>query len=374
MTETLVTGGAGFIGSYIVDRLVDDGYSVTVLDNLSEQVHTEKPAYLNDEATYVWEDVRNRDVLTDLLSQADVVSHQASVVGVGQSMYEVERYVDVNTGATARLLDIIVKEDIELEKLVVASSMSIYGEGEYYCESCEEVIHPPKRTTDQLQRKEWELRCPECGASLEPESTPEDKPLDSSSIYAITKKDQEEMTLTIGQAYDIPAVALRYFNVYGPRQSLDNPYTGVCAIFSSRIKNDNPPLLFEDGNQTRDFVHVSDIARANHAAIERDEANGHAINVGTGHARSIREIAETLVRLYGKDDSLDPEVVDEFREGDIRHCSADTSRANRLLGYEPEVDFGDGMGELVQWASEQRAEDNFDRVYGELTDKGLVER
>jgi dTDP-L-rhamnose 4-epimerase len=371
MTEVLVTGGAGFVGSHIVDDLVAEGYDVTVLDNLTEQVHEDEPEYLNDEAEYVWGDVRDRELMTDLLRDADVLNHQASAVGVGQSMYEIEKYVDVNTLGTARLLDIVVEEDIDLEKMVVASSMSIYGEGEYYCSDCSASKNPGLRSEEQMADGDWELVCSDCGSTLEPRSTPEEKSRDSTSIYAITKKDQEEMMLSIGRAYDIPTVALRYFNIFGSRQALDNPYTGVCAIFSSRIKNGNPPLVFEDGEQTRDFIHVRDIARANRLAMESD-AEDVAVNVGTGDPKTINEVAETLIDLYGRGDTLEPEIANDYRQGDIRHCYADTSKAAEELGFEAQVGFEEGMRELVEWGREQDAEDNFEQAHEELEDKGLV--
>jgi len=371
MTNVLVTGGAGFVGSHLVDELVAEGYDVTVLDSLADQVHDEKPDYLNDDAEYVWGDVRDRNLMSNLLAEADVLSHQASAVGVGQSMYEIEKYVDVNTLGTARILDIIVNEDIDLEKMVVASSMSIYGEGQYYCPDCDEDRFPSLRDDEQLSRGGWEHYCPDCGTTLEPRQTPEEKSLDSTSVYAISKKDQEQLALSVGQTYDIPTVALRYFNIYGSRQALDNPYTGVCAIFSSRIKNGNRPLVFEDGQQTRDFIHVSDVARANRLAIEREAPDGCAVNVGTGDPQTIEGVAETLIDLYGADD-LTPEIADDYRAGDIRHCYAETTRAEDLLGFEPEVEFEAGMRELVEWGREQEAEDNFERAHAELEEQGLV--
>lgn len=371
MTHVLVTGGAGFVGSHIVDHYVDEGYDVTVIDNLTEQVHDETPDYLNEEVEYVWGDVRDKDLMRDHLEKTDVLNHQASAVGVGQSMYEVEKYVDVNTMGTAQILDLIVNEEMDLEKMVVASSMSIYGEGEYYCKECDEIRHPSLREEDQMSNGQWEHLCEECNTPLEPKPTPESKPRESTSIYAITKKDQEEMCLSIGRAYDIPTVALRYFNIFGSRQALDNPYTGVCAIFSSRIKNDNPPLVFEDGEQTRDFIHVSDIARANCLAVESD-AEDVAVNVGTGQPTTINEVAQTLIDLYGKTDSLDPEIANDYRQGDIRHCFADTTKAEEELGFEAEVGFEEGMRELVEWGREQEAEDRFEEAHRELEEKGLV--
>lgn len=373
MTNVLVTGGAGFVGSHVVDELIDKGYDVTVVDNLTEQVHDQPPDYMNEQASYVWGDVRDRDLMIELLANADILSHQASAVGVGQSMYEIERYVETNTLGTARILDLIVKHDIDLEKFVIASSMSIYGEGAYFCPNCGEYRYPSLRSAKRLGRGEWEHRCQECNSELDPRPTTESKPKDSTSVYAITKKDQEELTLTVSRAYDIPAVALRYFNIYGSRQSLNNPYTGVCAIFSSRIKNDNPPKIFEDGHQTRDFIHVSDVARANRLAIEREKAEDVALNIGTGKPKTIREIAEILIDLYGKRDNLTPEVTSDFRQGDIRHCYADTSRAESTLDFSPETTFESGMSELVEWARNQESKDNFERAHEELLDQGLIE-
>ncbi|WP_256545646.1 NAD-dependent epimerase/dehydratase family protein [Halobellus inordinatus] len=371
MTSVLVTGGAGFVGSHVVDEYVKAGYDVTVVDNLTDQVHEDEPEYLNGDAEYIWGDIRDRELMAGLLDDVDVLNHQASAVGVGQSMYEIEKYVDVNTLGTARILDVIVEEEIDLEKMVVASSMSIYGEGEYYCPDCDKVRHPALRADEQMVSGEWEHSCSECGSTLEPKATPESKPRDSTSIYAITKKDQEEMMLSIGRAYDIPTIGLRYFNIFGSRQALDNPYTGVCAIFSSRIKNDSPPLVFEDGEQTRDFIHVSDIARANRLAVESDAEN-IAVNVGSGTPTSINEVAETLIDLYGKSGELEPEIANDYRQGDIRHCYADPSKAAEELGFEAETGFEEGMRELVKWGREQDAEDNFEQAHEELEEKGLV--
>lgn len=373
MSKILVTGGAGFLGSHIVDNFVDAGYTVTVVDNLTEQVHSDEPGYLNNEAEYVWGDIRDKDLMRDLLVDADILSHQAGAVGVGQSMYEIEHYVDVNTLGTARLLDIIVNDDIDLEKMVVASSMSIYGEGQYWCPKCESARYPKLRNSFQLERGHWEQKCKKCETALDPQPTPESKPRESTSVYAITKKDQEELTLSIGRAYDIPTVALRYFNAYGSRQALDNPYTGVCAIFSSRIQNDNPPLVYEDGEQTRDFIHVHDIARANRLAIEEDVTD-EAINIGSGEPTSVDNIARTLIDLYGKSETLSPQIANHFREGDIRHCYADIEKAKELLGFTPKIDFVEGMRELVEWGRQQDPDDFFDKAHSELEERGLVGR
>ncbi|TKX69930.1 NAD-dependent epimerase/dehydratase family protein [Halorubrum sp. SP9] len=369
-THVLVTGGAGFVGSHIVDRLIDEGYQVTVLDNLVDQVHESKPDYLNDSVNYVWEDIRDREIVSDLLEQVDVVSHQASAVGVGQSMYQVEKYVDINTRGTAVMLDVIANEDIQIDKFVVASSMSIYGEGAYKCAECGSERYPNFRSDDQMSESGWEHMCSKCGSELEPIPTSESKPLDSTSVYAITKKDQEQLVRSVCRAYGIESVALRYFNIYGSRQSLSNPYTGVCAIFSSRIKNGNSPLVFEDGDQLRDFIHVSDVARANVAAIESD-ADDTALNIGTGNSVSIKKVANTLIDLYDVE-GLSPEITNDYRQGDIRHCFADIDAATEALDWEPKMGFKEGMRELVEWGLEQDPDDQFDRAQRELEKKGLI--
>lgn len=368
--KVLITGGAGFIGSHIADRLVNQGYEVMIYDNLNPQIHDGKPAYLNENFQFIQADIRDRKTLKKALQGVDIVSHQAATVGVGQSMYKIEHYTDVNIKGTATLLDIIVNENIDIEKLVVASSMSIYGEGEYYCPACGEAKHPILRSRQQLRRKGWEFRCEICNSFLEPKATSESKPLNSTSVYAISKRVQEEMCLMVGRTYDIPTVALRYFNVYGPRQSLNNPYTGVCAIFSSRIKNGNSPLIFEDGNQTRDFIHVHDIALANQLVIETPKADMEVFNVGSGSPRSIKEVAELLIHLY-QNKTLIPKVVEKYREGDIRHCYADISKIKQI-GFEPQIKFEEGMKQLVEWGKRQESKDKFETAKFELEEKGLL--
>lgn len=369
--NVLVTGGAGFIGSHLVDALVSAGHRVRVLDGLVPQVHGENaaPVYVNSEAEFIQADICDREAVNAALEGIDVVFHEAAEVGVGQSMYEIERYVRANDLGTAVLLEAILARKSQIKKLVVASSMSIYGEGAYTCETCGPV-YPQLRSSAQLLDRRWEVECPTCGKQLSAALTTEEKPLFPTSVYAVTKQDQEQFVLAVGRSYEIPSVALRYFNVYGTRQALSNPYTGVCAIFSARLLNGNRPLIFEDGEQTRDFVHVSDIVQANLLALETDAANYQAINVGTGVATSIRTVSRLLANGLNLD--LEPEIVAKYREGDIRHCVADISKAKSLLGYEPKVTLKRGIPELLSWVSAQAAKDQVENATAELESRQLV--
>lgn len=368
--KILVTGGAGFIGSHLVDKLVEMGHDVVVIDNLEPQVHQGKqPSYLNSKAEYIFKDVKDGKTLTSLLKDVEVIFHQAAAVGVGQSMYEIEKYVDANVMGTAKLLDVLVNKENSVRKLIVASSMSIYGEGAYECGNCG-IVYPELRPDEQMKKREWEMKCPECGEIVKPLPTKENKPLKPTSVYAVSKRDQEELCLAVGRAYGIATVALRYFNVYGPRQSLSNPYTGVCAIFSSRIKNNNPPLIFEDGLQTRDFIYVDDIVQANILAMEKSQANYKALNVGTGKKTSILEVANVLAKLYGK--NIEPEVVNKYRAGDIRHCFADITEIQKI-GFCPKFTFEEGMKKLVEWGKQAEAVDKVEDATKELVERGLVE-
>src|SRR5215468_9231812 len=300
----LVTGGAGFIGSHLVDALVEHGHHVRVLDVIAPQVHvTGEPQHLNPEAEFIRGDVCDPAALEKALKGVDIVYHQAAEVGVGQSMYEIQRYVRANDLGTAVLLEALINRRSQIRKLIVASSMSIYGEGAYR-NAGSEVVYPQIRPAKQLTERQWEPLCPRTGAVLTPIGTPEEKPLVPTSVYAVTKQDQEQFCLVVGRAYGIPAVALRYFNVYGTRQALSNPYTGVCAIFSSRLLNDQRPVIFEDGEQTRDFVHVSDIVQANLLALETDRADYQVVNVGTGRATSVKEVMRMLAEGLAKQSSL----------------------------------------------------------------------
>jgi dTDP-L-rhamnose 4-epimerase len=368
--NVLVTGGAGFIGSHLVNALLANGHRVRVLDSLVEQVHgSNGREQFTSEAEFIHADVCDAHAVAKALEGIDVVYHEAAEVGVGQSMYEIARYVKANDLGTAVLLEEMIKRPGQFSKLLVASSMSIYGEGAYRCRDCGDIT-PDVRPTGQLLKREWEVNCPVCDSILEPIPTPEGKPLIPTSVYAISKQVQEQYCLVVGKAYDIPTTALRYFNVYGSGQALSNPYTGVCAIFSSRLLNDQAPLIFEDGLQSRDFVHVSDIVQANLLALESDDGNYEMFNIGSGTSITVSEVASLLARGLGKD--IEPELIGRYREGDIRHCFADISKARQLLGYEPKVSLVDGIPELLEWVNKQTAVDEVAKATATLTSYNLV--
>jgi dTDP-L-rhamnose 4-epimerase len=369
----LVTGGAGFIGSHLVDGLLAAGHDVRVLDALVSQVHGDdapKPEYLSGDAELIVGDVRDRAALRRALDGVEVVLHNAAAVGVGQSMYEIADYVEANVLGTAVLLEELIDRRDKIRKVVVASSMSNYGEGRYRT-SGGELRAPSPRPLPQLDAREWELLDPDTGEALTAVPTDEEKPLHPTSVYATTKRDQEELVLNVCRAYGIPATALRYFNVYGTRQALSNPYTGVAAIFSARILNDQPPLIFEDGKQSRDFTHVDDIVQANLLALDRDQANGRVFNVGTGRPTNLLELSSLLLEHLGKGGALEPQMAGQFREGDIRHCYADVT-AIRELGYSPSVALSDGVEALVGWVSQQTSEDRVPGALAELERRSLI--
>jgi len=368
--KILITGGAGFVGSHLADALLRAGHDVRIFDNLSPQVHgVGLPEYLSADVELLQGDMRDARAVGRAVEHIDVIFHLAAAVGVGQSMYQIANYMGSNTQGTAILVQSLLERKTRAEKLVVASSMSIYGEGQYLCASCGDVA-PEPRDTEQLLRKAWEMLCPKCCAELVPIPTTEAKPLQCSSVYALSKKDQEEICLLYGRTYGLPVVALRYFNIYGTRQALSNPYTGVAAIFASRLLNRRPPLLFEDGLQMRDFVSVQDIVAANLLAMQSDRADGHALNIGSGAPISIREVASALSQTLDVD--LPCEVTGKYRAGDIRHCFADIRKARELLGYEPQVTFDQGISELADWLREQRAEDKAESMVAELQTFGLT--
>lgn len=354
--KILVTGGAGFIGSHLVDGLLAEGHEVRVLDSLEPQVHGPEraaPAYLNRDAELLVGDVRDHDAVARALDGVEAVFHMAAAVGVAQSMYEIERYVSANSLGAAALLEEIVKRRDRIGKIVVASSMSIYGEGAYRDQDGQAAA-PRPRPIAQLERHGWEVEDAQ-GRPMTAIPTPETKPADPTSVYAVTKLDHEHLFLVTGAAYGVPAVALRFFNTYGPRQALSNPYTGLLAIVSAQLLNHHRPLIFEDGLQRRDFVHVSDVVRANILALGNDAANGKAYNVGTGRSETVLGVIALVAGRLGQSET--PEVVNRYRAGDIRHCFADISRISADLGYAPRMALDDGIAGLIPWIESQHSID-----------------
>jgi len=371
--DILVTGGAGYIGSHLVDALVARDYRVTVLDNLEPQVHRSGtwPSYANPKAKYIKGDVRDRLVFEPLVLASQAVVHFGAAVSVGQSMYQIDRYVDVNTRGTALLLDILVNSKHKVEKVLVASSIGVYGEGAYAC-ATHGAVAPTIRPERQLATRDWEQHCPFCAAHVRSIPTPEDKALYRDNIYSMTKYHQEEMVLLIGKTYGIPSVAPRFFNVYGPRQSLSNPYAGVAAIWLSRLLNGKQPIVFEDGGQLRDFVSIHDVVDCLVLMLETPGADYLPVNVGSGQTITILEIATLLARLLGS--SIEPQVTQSGRKFDIRHNTADITRAQQTLGFAPTVSLEAGFSELIEWArtTPDVAVDFFDKALQELKDKGLL--
>lgn len=364
----LITGGAGFVGSHLADELLCHGYQVRAMDSLDCQVHGQpaRPDYLSSEVELVHGDIRDAQAVRRALEGVDAVYHLAALVGVGQSMYEIERYTDVNNRGTAVLLEAIVERPVE--RLIVASSMSLYGEGAYVDAQGARALGT-ERTRAQLEARQWEVR-DASGQVLAPAPTPEEKPPALASVYALSKYDQERLCLITARAYGFSATALRFFNIYGTRQALSNPYTGVLAIFASRFLNDRPPLVNEDGFQQRDFVAVEDVARACRLALEVAEADGEVFNIGSGQPQTVLSIASQMAQVLGK--SIEAEVTGQYRVGDIRHCYADISRARRVLGYHPQVELSEGLEKLAGWLEGQSAEDRVEAAKAELEKRGLT--
>jgi dTDP-L-rhamnose 4-epimerase len=365
----LITGGAGFIGSHVADELLAAGYAVRVLDSLAPQVHgreRRRPDYLDREVEVVIGEVEDRDAVRRSLKGVTAVFHFAAKVGVGQSMYQVADYTAVNNLGTATLMEELVERRVE--KLVVASSMSIYGEG-YYADQDGNLVSGSERTLEQLKGHHWEPR-DSLGRELQPIPTPESKDPSLASIYALSKFDQERMCLMLGRAYGISTVALRFFNVYGTRQALSNPYTGVLAIFAAELLQGRAPQIFEDGNQKRDFVNVHDIARACRLALETDVSD-EIFNIGSGEAITIREVAARLAQVLGKGET-EAQITQRYRVGDIRHCFADIGKARRILGYQPQVGFEEGLRELAGWLEKQIVVDHGIQAARELEERGLT--
>ncbi|OGG06415.1 hypothetical protein A3D05_04520 [Candidatus Gottesmanbacteria bacterium RIFCSPHIGHO2_02_FULL_40_24] len=366
----LVTGGAGFIGSHLVDALITKGFKVRVLDNLDKQIHPsgKLPAYFNRKAQFIKGDVVKTEDWRKALNKIDCVFHFASAVGVGQSMYEIEKYVRVNCLGTALFLDMLANKSHGVRKIIVAASMSSYGEGSYICSKCG-IVRPDLRPQSQLKKRDWQVYCPECGIWVTPVPTKEEAKQNSNSIYAITKKNQEDMILTTGKTYGIPSVALRFFNVYGPRQSLSNPYNGVAAIFLSRIKNNKPPVINEDGFQTRDFIHITDVVSACIAAMEKSSGDYEVFNVGSGKPVTILEVAGVISRLLKS--SIKPDITGKARKLDVRHCYADLKKIKKLLGWSPKIKLLEGFAGLIEWGKYEKARDKVDYALGELEKRGL---
>jgi len=365
----LVTGGAGFIGRTVVNELLRRGHEVRVLDSLIEQVHgdPERPEGLRDDAELIVGDIRNKDVVAHSLRGIDSVIHLAAEVGVGQSMYAVERYTSVNETGSAVLFEALI--DHPVRRVVTASSMSIYGEG-LYRDADGQLVENADRKPRTTDARGWDPLDPR-GRPLTPVATPEWKQPSLASIYALGKYVQERQTLIMTEAYGMEGTCLRLFNVYGPGQALSNPYTGVLAIFSSRIANAQRPLIFEDGEQRRDFVYVGDVARAFCDALVHPGAPGEVFNIGSGEERSVRGVARSIARALNRED-IEPEITGKARIGDIRHCFCNGSKAADVLGFRAEKDFDQGLAELAEWVANQEANDRVDEARAELEAKGLV--
>jgi dTDP-L-rhamnose 4-epimerase len=366
----LITGGAGFIGSHVANELLGRGYTVRALDSLIAQVHgplRRRPMYLNSEVELIVGDIRDSDMVARALAGIDAVIHLVALVGVGQSMYETANYTSVNNLGTAILLQALTNHPVEM--LVVASSMSIYGEG-LYRDVDGNIQTAQDRTLGQLKMADWEVK-DALGRPLIPQPTPESKTPALASVYALSKFDQERLCLMLCRAYSIPAVALRFFNTYGPNQALSNPYTGVLSNFASRVLNDRPPLIFEDGLQMRDFVSVYDVARACRLALETPAVAWQAFNISSGVPMTVREVAERTIRAIGHP-HIQPAITGNYRAGDIRHCFADISLAKRVLGWEPKVTLEQGLEDLAEWLEGQSAIDRGLEARAELAARGLM--
>ena len=376
MEKVLVTGGAGFIGSNVALKLIAKGYSVVVLDSLSEQIHGSNPDQtsplymsIKDKVDFVKGDVCKREDWLKALDGVDYVIHLAAETGTGQSMYEIEKYVGTNIGGTALLLDILANTKHHVKRVVVAESRAIYGEGKYVCPSCG-VVYPLERKDEDMSKGDFECKCPKCGGPIKLVGTTEDSNILPSSVYGITKQVQGQLVHLVCKSIGVESVSFRYQNVYGPGQSLSNPYTGILSIFSTRIKNGNGLNIFEDGKETRDFVFIDDVADATILGMEVPAANGHVFNVGTGVATDVLTVAHTLCDKYGIQVPIT--VSGNYRLGDIRHNFADITLAKQILGFNPKWNFSDGIEQFVKWVNQQEVqEDNYEASIEEMKKKGL---
>ena len=376
MKNILVTGGAGFIGSNVALKLLAKGYNVTVLDNLSKQIHGENPdvtspLYLSikDKVNFIRGSVTSRQDWLTALDGQDAVIHLAAETGTGQSMYEIDKYIDTNVRGTALLLDILTNTKHHVKRVLVAESRAIYGEGKYHCATCGDV-YPGERLEENMVRGDFECKCPKCGGELKLVATTEDSAIHPSSVYGITKQVQGQLVHLVCPTIGVESVSFRYQNVYGPGQSLSNPYTGILSIFSTRIKNGNGINIFEDGKETRDFVYIDDVVDATILGLEVDEANGHVFNVGTGVATDVLTVAKTLCEKYGVQVPIT--ILGNFRLGDIRHNVADITLARNILGFSPKWTFSDGIAQFCKWVDKQEVqEDNYEASIQEMKEKGL---
>lgn len=376
MERILITGGAGFIGSRLSLRLIELGYEVTVMDNLSKQIHTENPEQsflynsIKDKVHFINGDVRSKTDWQSAIKGNQIIVHLAAETGTGQSMYQIDKYVEVNCGGTAKMLDVLTNSQHQVKKVIVASSRAIYGEGKYYCEK-DKVVYPQKRNQIDLDNGDFELKCNICGSPLKLMPTDEDAKIQPESIYGITKSNQEQMVLISCESLNISAVALRYQNVYGPGQSLTNPYTGILSIFSTRILNNNNINVFEDGKESRDFVYIDDVVDATVLAIQKKIKKSIALNVGSGVSTTVKYLADTLKELYQSD--VEVNISGDYRLGDIRHNKADIEKAKNVLGFSPKIHFDDGLKQFVDWVKQQDIKsDNYEESIAEMKKKGLM--
>jgi dTDP-L-rhamnose 4-epimerase len=374
MKNILITGGAGFIGSRLCEKLVEKNYNITILDNLSPQIHGEGESSLykkvKDISTFIKGDVRNQEDWKEAIRGQDVVVHLAAETGTGQSMYELEKYNDVNIMGTSHLLELLANSNHSIKKMIIASSRAIYGEGKYHCKKHGNQ-YPSCRKEKDMAKGEFNPKCEICNNELSLTATDENSKIHPSSIYGINKHQQEQMIMLMGRSLGISAVALRYQNVYGPGQSLSNPYTGILSIFSTRILNRNDLDVYEDGLESRDFVYIDDAVDATILGIEEDNANGHVFNVGSGVATTVKEVAESLKKWYNSDINIS--ISRKFRLGDIRHNVADLKKVKDILGFSPKYDFQKGISKFVSWVKTQNIlEDKYEQSVQKLKEKGLI--